>query len=715
MAADPEGIAWFNRSSLKCAGYDASNNLDFWNYILVDVIINSQPSFDAHEGKSLEKHPRSASQDVGSRKVESWELLSYGNAATTWLLEQKHSQDPRYRWTDMAVMYGKDPQKLDKSFKLCGVADVDFTKSAIAGFVAVPMPTKEQKYLWLDLTYPVRGIYLPVSPKGEGPLGDMCKFLRLDFKGRGFALPYGRPYEDSLVKGWTESKSKARELLKTELSSPVKIIPTDQMGLFKARLKHLNRASKNGALLCAADAIIANWKTTSDEKVSKKRLDDYLSLLDRANQQEKFSAEDDKMYYDTFKKKADKSDIDAFETSRPETDLRMTKYLRYQELVAPVMKELKESYSEKGVLDKAKFSQAISKIKNRVEFFQCLSLPEQELFQHALRPDDLNTIKSQKLSSMLESFDDGDAAQLQETYLTGTKFPLYPDVIDGIFDDKTEWKVPESLTDPNWKEGSSKADALMLGQVYFLCDPVMGLGYRPSTTLRLDIDGLYYLLAIPRALRALSDPKNAKSRPLDTYEHNLVIAFGSDQVKLSTEAEAAGYAKSHTEHKSTTWLDSGFVTVNQTISKTLIPVPFASKFMNDQIDSRRDQEHKRLAAEHIRTATHVDLLVGNIITYQQYIAANLGQQMEYTTVWSDPYEEMRDVVNSLIVAGLSMVPLAGPILAAVETVAYDAMCHPEWFDDAANKSGLSAGTAAGSLDLFKKVNGGKLIKYIRKR
>ncbi|CEJ58145.1 hypothetical protein PMG11_06815 [Penicillium brasilianum] len=253
----------------------------------------------------------------------------------------------------------------------------------------------------------------------------------------------------------------------------------------------------------------------------------------------------------------------------------------------------------------------------------------------------------------------------------------------------------------------------MLGQVCFLCDPVMGLGYRPNTTLRLDVEGLYYLLAIPRTLRVLSNPKNVKSRPLDTYEHNLVIAFGSDQVRLSKEAEAVGYAKNHTDQKSSTWLDSGFVTVNQKISQVV--TPFLSTFINGQIDNARDREHKRLAAEHHRTATHVDLTVGNIVTYQQYIAANLGQLMEYTTVWKNPYDELRDVVNSLLAAGLSMIPVMGPIFAAVETVAYDAMCHPEWFEDPANKSSLAAGTVAGSGNMFKMVNGAKLFKYLRRR
>ncbi|CEJ58146.1 hypothetical protein PMG11_06816 [Penicillium brasilianum] len=299
-------------------------------------------------------------------------------------MEAKHKLDPRYRWTNMAVMYGKDPQKLDKSFKLCGVADIDFTKSAIAGLVAVPMPTKEQKYLWLDLTYPVRGIYLPVSPKGEGPLGDMCKFLRLDFKGRGFALPYGRPYEDSLVKGWADPKSKVRELLRAELSSPLKVLQTETMGLFKARLKDLHRSSKRADLLYAADAIIADWKPTTDKEESKRRLDDYLNLLTKANQQGKLSAEEDKKYYDEFKKKADKSDIDAFETSSSETDLRITKYLRYRES-APILKELKELYSQEKI-DEDQIWQVIGKIKHLSDFFHSLNPSEQKWFAEKTKP-----------------------------------------------------------------------------------------------------------------------------------------------------------------------------------------------------------------------------------------------------------------------------------------------------------------------------------------
>ncbi|KAF7511962.1 hypothetical protein GJ744_003195 [Endocarpon pusillum] len=105
------------------------------------------------------------------------------------------------RWRALSIMYGKKPTAMTRLFQL-EKEHPDTTQNPQAKFVFIPMPTKDERYLWLELTWAVRGIYLPVCQQAMGAFKDWCKYLRLDFKARTlkYDIPYGLPYDQEALK-----------------------------------------------------------------------------------------------------------------------------------------------------------------------------------------------------------------------------------------------------------------------------------------------------------------------------------------------------------------------------------------------------------------------------------------------------------------------------------------------------------------------------------
>ncbi|PYI32309.1 hypothetical protein BP00DRAFT_159752 [Aspergillus indologenus CBS 114.80] len=60
------------------------------------------------------------------------------------------------------------------------------------------MPTPEERFLWLDLTYAIRGVYLPQCWNCSWPYEDLAQLIRLDFKHRFVQIPFAIPYSPKL-------------------------------------------------------------------------------------------------------------------------------------------------------------------------------------------------------------------------------------------------------------------------------------------------------------------------------------------------------------------------------------------------------------------------------------------------------------------------------------------------------------------------------------
>jgi hypothetical protein len=91
----------------------------------------------------------------------------------------------------MSVMYGPEAKcitewmKLSSSVSKGDIVDRHNKTAAKVYLVPVRMPTAVEQFLWLDLTYPVRAIYLPRQHKvDDGAYSDWCMFQHLSFRHR---------------------------------------------------------------------------------------------------------------------------------------------------------------------------------------------------------------------------------------------------------------------------------------------------------------------------------------------------------------------------------------------------------------------------------------------------------------------------------------------------------------------------------------------------
>lgn len=204
MSGDPEGIVWFSRATLKTKSFNADDAKSFYNHILIDVITNSTPGYSQKE--DYEKQTRAEFQYLG------------GSAG--------------YRFQNMSCMYGTDPKNIARIEKVSGDDKCDMSKDKMAAFVPIPVPTKEERYLWIDLTYPVRGVYFPVCYKANVECAHMCKYARLDFKARQIILPFARAYDPALFPSTGSS------------SSEIQTVEKDVQGLLTSKTATSSTASK---------------------------------------------------------------------------------------------------------------------------------------------------------------------------------------------------------------------------------------------------------------------------------------------------------------------------------------------------------------------------------------------------------------------------------------------------------------------------------------
>ncbi|KAL8880738.1 MAG: hypothetical protein Q9198_001917 [Flavoplaca austrocitrina] len=102
------------------------------------------------------------------------------------------ARDAYVRYKYLTIMYGPDKRNLKRYQQVHGNFSYWMMRSSsVIGYVPVLLPTKEEGKMYLDLTFPIRGIFFPLAQKAAAKFPTMCKYVRLDFK----RLPVKIPYE----------------------------------------------------------------------------------------------------------------------------------------------------------------------------------------------------------------------------------------------------------------------------------------------------------------------------------------------------------------------------------------------------------------------------------------------------------------------------------------------------------------------------------------
>ena len=161
-----EGIVWFDRSILKNDVADLNKPDQFEKFALVEVVTNR--SYDeGYKGYNdpkipYEDHPRSGKQ------VVSFDATKY------------------VRWHKFTSMVGPTAKDIKRQiiWNATGAAE-DFhsrTKKTKAAYLPVPMPTPEERFMWLDLVFPVRAIYLPLSHVADQRSKRFAAYVQLNLR-----------------------------------------------------------------------------------------------------------------------------------------------------------------------------------------------------------------------------------------------------------------------------------------------------------------------------------------------------------------------------------------------------------------------------------------------------------------------------------------------------------------------------------------------------
>ncbi|TGO70853.1 hypothetical protein BELL_0656g00050 [Botrytis elliptica] len=169
MAAAPrEGTVWFLKESLKSPGYDGSKPEDFYSWMLLEVVYNAteDEAYMLPPPLKYGGHPRTGQQ-----------VFAGGLASTGY---------GRYEY--MTAMYGPSAEDIKRTYRLkCNISRGQLwrqTGSAAVCYVAVPRPTTQERFFWIDLTYPIRAIYIPCAFNAHPRHKGHAIFSRVDVRGQ---------------------------------------------------------------------------------------------------------------------------------------------------------------------------------------------------------------------------------------------------------------------------------------------------------------------------------------------------------------------------------------------------------------------------------------------------------------------------------------------------------------------------------------------------
>jgi hypothetical protein len=223
--AKPNGDYYFYHKSLKTPTFDPTNPDQFKTTVWLEVEANQAWKFECNVSDPhipWHGHPRGGVQ-IHDKNM--WQAIY-----------------ARHKY--MTAMVGRTNRKIKRYKKVHGQFGRDHLwhehQETIVVLVPVDMPTPEEKYLWVDMTYPLRAVYFPklniASPRDK----DMCVYSRLNLLKYTVTLktyaidrppPQGPLMEDN---SWARAKLRQREIERRKKNGyaeedPAKTLPNDRL------------------------------------------------------------------------------------------------------------------------------------------------------------------------------------------------------------------------------------------------------------------------------------------------------------------------------------------------------------------------------------------------------------------------------------------------------------------------------------------------------
>ncbi|RDW61712.1 uncharacterized protein DSM5745_10384 [Aspergillus mulundensis] len=168
----PEGECFFKRSALhsqKSGGFNADDPAHFYSTMMIEVVWNREAhhgSKKCNENGKPRGHPHKRT-DYKIVYATSWNT-AYGNWA--WLpITYGNARYPARRVKHELCTWGYRFYQRE-----VGAAEE-------AWFMFVPMPTREEEWMWIDRLCCIRAIYIPAAYQSGPKYEELCTYIHVNF------------------------------------------------------------------------------------------------------------------------------------------------------------------------------------------------------------------------------------------------------------------------------------------------------------------------------------------------------------------------------------------------------------------------------------------------------------------------------------------------------------------------------------------------------
>ncbi|KAL8702454.1 MAG: hypothetical protein Q9201_004378 [Fulgogasparrea decipioides] len=429
-------------------------------------------------------------------------------------MEKRYFYHPA--WKFLTVMYGSDATSVKRAVRVEVHPGPKRTDYYQAGFVPVPMPAATERYVWFDLSAPVRGVYFPVCHNVGGPHKLRSKYIRLDFRDRPINFPFAVPYDQKYVSDFKRLKNLPDAKIDTANAESPPLNPADLPAddrdplYYWLDVRNDEFAAQQQQQIGQADPYNTAINNFNQSQVwETKSIDEFFA---QPGTKEKCYSARNQIYKEGRNKKTLTALRDAYR-GHFEHYLKAELFAKNKKLDEARKKVNTQGRNEKTLAELNAAYTAFD--KGNVESEQLISL------------DDIQRREDMKNATYWwdkkGEAKDTDRVRYQSVVANGPKVPDTPIKADIA--------------------GKSQTNALIVGTWDVMGENTTGLGWRAHKTLRCDVTELYYLLTLPRLMR---DCKGDSNMPIDIYEYNLVLAFDAQDITVSMESRVTDFALSNT-------------------------------------------------------------------------------------------------------------------------------------------------------------------------
>lgn len=212
---NPEGTCWFSADALDYSAAVSStykrgtNASHFYKNALLEVNYNEPFWQRAKRPEDYPSHPDLP--ELGMIGPSAQHLRSPVDRLTgRWY---GHNRTDVMCYRHLVIMYGPTPQSISRTHRLTEYRNRDQWRAdkgqTRVSFYPIPLPEIHDKYMWIDLTLPVRALYLPVSFEGDLEFPGLNKWIKVNFRFRtqGFNISTYDANNRFLRRVWTTQDS----------------------------------------------------------------------------------------------------------------------------------------------------------------------------------------------------------------------------------------------------------------------------------------------------------------------------------------------------------------------------------------------------------------------------------------------------------------------------------------------------------------------------